>query len=57
MVGIVTQPIENISGNGRVLVNGLEWAARSDDGTPISEKENVLIKSIEGVKVIVEKIG
>ena len=57
MVGIVTQPIENISGAGRVLVNGLEWAARSDDGAPISEKENVLIKSIEGVKVIVEKIG
>ena len=57
MVGIVTQPIENVSGNGRVLVNGLEWAARSDDGTPIPEKENVLIKSIEGVKVIVEKIG
>ena len=57
MVGIVTQPIENISGSGRVLVNGLEWAARSDDGAPIQEKENVLIKSIEGVKVIVEKIG
>ncbi len=57
MVGIVTQPIENISGNGRVLVNGLEWAARSDDGAPIREKENVLIKSIEGVKVIVERIG
>lgn len=57
MVGIVTQPINNIAGEGRVLVNGLEWAARSDDGVPIDEKENVLIKAIEGVKVIVERIG
>ena len=56
MVGIVTHSIENISGEGRVLVNGLEWSARSDDGVPIEEKEKVLIKSIEGVKVIVEKI-
>lgn len=57
MVGMVTVPINNISGEGRVLVNGLEWSARSDDGVPIGEGENVLIKAIEGVKVIVERIG
>lgn len=56
MIGVVTQPINNIAGEGRVLVNGLEWAARSDDGSPIAEKENVLIKEIEGVKVIVERV-
>ncbi|MBP1557608.1 MAG: NfeD family protein [Oscillospiraceae bacterium] len=57
MVGIVTVSINNISGEGRVLVNGLEWAARSDDGVPVEKGENVLIKSIEGVKVIVERVG
>ena len=57
MVGVVISPIDNITGRGRVMVNGLDWAARSDDGVPIDENEKVLIKSIEGVKVIVEKIG
>ena len=56
MIGVVTQPIDNIAGEGRVLVNGLEWSARSDDGAPIDQKESVLIKSIEGVKVIVERV-
>lgn len=56
MIGVVTTPINNISGEGRVLVNGLDWAARSDDGAPIDVQENVLIKSIEGVKVIVERV-
>ncbi|WMJ83942.1 NfeD family protein [Oscillospiraceae bacterium LTW-04] len=56
MIGVVTHPINNIAGEGRVLVNGLEWSARSDDGAPIPEKENVLIKAIEGVKVIVERV-
>lgn len=56
MIGVVTQPIDNIAGEGRVLVNGLEWSARSDDGVPIDVKESVLIKSIEGAKVIVERV-
>ena len=56
MLGVVTQPINNVAGEGRVLVNGLEWSARSDDGAPIEAKESVLIKSIEGVKVIVERV-
>jgi membrane protein implicated in regulation of membrane protease activity len=56
MMGVVTQEINNLEERGRVLVNGLEWTARSDDGAPIAEKESVLIKSIEGVKVIVERV-
>lgn len=56
MVGVVTQEINNVQDKGRVLVNGLEWSARSDDGAPIGEKESVLVKSIEGVKVIVERV-
>lgn len=56
MVGLVTVPINNVAGEGRVMVNGLEWAARSDDGVPLDVNENVLIKRIEGVKVIVERV-
>ena len=56
MIGVVTVAINNITGSGRVLVNGLDWAARSDDGTPIEEQESVLIKKIEGVTLIVERV-
>lgn len=57
MVGVVTKPIDNVTGDGRVQVDGLNWAARTDDGTPVEEKEQVLIKSIEGVTLIVERVG
>ncbi|MEG1774531.1 MAG: NfeD family protein, partial [Oscillospiraceae bacterium] len=56
MVGLVTEPISNVEGKGRVQVNGLGWAARSDDGAPILAQESVLIKAIEGVTVIVERV-
>ena len=57
MVGIVTVPIDNVAGTGRVLANGLDWAARTDDGAPVEAQERVLIKAIEGVTLIVERVG
>lgn len=56
MVGVVVQPVDNMQSAGRVHVAGLDWSARSEDGFPIPEGEQVLIKAIEGVKVIVEQI-
>ncbi len=56
MMGVVTEPIDNITGKGRVQVNGLSWAARSDDGEPVNEGESILVKEIDGVKVIVERV-
>lgn len=56
MVGIVTEEIDNLEERGRVRVNGLDWSARSDDGAPIARSERVLIKGIQGVKVIVERV-
>lgn len=56
MMGVVTEDIDNISETGRILVNGLSWAARSDDGSPVSKGESVLVKEIEGVKLIVERV-
>lgn len=55
-IGIVIVPVDNFEDQGRVSLAGLDWAARSEDGEPIPEGERVLIKSIEGVKVIVERI-
>lgn len=56
MVGVVQEQIDNLEERGRVRVNGLDWSARSDDGAPIDVSERVLIKQIEGVKVIVERV-
>lgn len=56
MMGLVTVPIDTVKGEGRVLVNGLEWAARSEDGAPIEAEAEVLVRAIEGVKVIVTRV-
>ena len=56
MLGVVTTEINNITETGRVRVDGLSWAAVSDDGVPIAEGESVIVKSISGVKLIVERV-
>ena len=56
-IGIVVQQIDNAASKGRVHINGLDWTARSEDGDIIEADERVLIKAIEGVKVIVERIS
>lgn len=55
-VGVVIIEIDNLKAQGRVHVSGLDWTARSEDGEIIEETTQVLIKNIEGVKVIVERI-
>lgn len=54
--GIVTEAIDNIAQNGRVLANGLSWAARSGSGREVPEGERVTVVAIDGVKLIVELI-
>ncbi len=53
--GIVRIEVDNLKSQGRVYVNGLEWAARSSDGSIIETDEKVLICSIEGASLIVKK--
>ena len=55
LTGVVLQTIDNTVSAGRVQADGLEWSARSDDDTVIPMGEQVLVKRIEGVKLIVEK--
>ena len=54
-VAKVVQPIDNLLSQGRVIVEDMDWSARSENGEPIDAGEEVLIKEIQGVKLIVEK--
>ncbi|MBD5550102.1 MAG: NfeD family protein [Lachnospiraceae bacterium] len=52
---IVTGEIDNLQGIGQVTVNGMEWTARSImDGQKIEPGEVVIIRGINGVKLLVE---
>ena len=52
----VTEGIDNIAGTGAVSAAGKEWTARSLTGVNIPEGEYVRVASIQGVKLIVEKV-
>ena len=50
---IVISEINNLEGIGQVKVNGMDWSARSKDGSVITVGSVVKIASVEGVKLIV----
>ena len=51
----VTEDIDNIHGKGAVVIRGMAWSARSQDGGPIAAGTLVRVLRIEGVKVFVER--
>lgn len=51
----VIKEIDNINATGMIVVDGMEWTARSSDGAVIPQGELVTIVSVEGVKAIVKK--
>ena len=53
----VTQDIDNIHGRGTVVVRGMTWSARSEDGGAIAAGTMVRVLRIEGVKVFVSPIA
>lgn len=53
----VIEHIDNLNATGLVMLNGLEWMARSVDGTVIPKGSVVVIEEVEGVKLIVKKKG
>ena len=53
----VTEDIDNIHGKGAVIIRGMTWSARSQDGGPITAGTMVKVLRIEGVKVFVEPIA
>lgn len=53
---IVISDINNLEGIGQVTVSGQEWSARSAvDGTTIPTGAVVIVRAINGVKLIVEE--
>ena len=51
-------PVNNLKSEGQVMVNGMEWTARSTkDEVPFPKDEMVKIVGISGVKQIIEKLN
>ena len=51
-------PVNNLKEEGQVMVNGMEWTARSTkDEVTFMKDEMVKIAGISGVKLIVEKLN
>lgn len=53
--GKVTTEIDNINATGKIIVDGMEWTARSSEGEIIPEGTLVTVVEIKGVKAIVKK--
>ena len=54
----ITEQVSNIDQTGTAVVHGQEWTVRAADDREVIEKgELARIKSISGVKLIVEKIN
>ena len=53
---LVIEEINNLNETGAVKINGLEWTARVENSNEIIKPNTiVVVKSIEGAKVLVEK--
>ncbi|MDD3339747.1 MAG: NfeD family protein [Lachnospiraceae bacterium] len=55
---VVTAAIDNLKGTGQVVVNGLEWTARSKNENQRFQKDEIVnIVAVNGVKLIVTPTG
>ena len=54
-MAIVTQDFDEYKFEGRVLVNDMDWAAKSLDEKVYLKGEKVIVERIEGVKCLVRK--
>jgi len=52
---VVREEINTLQATGRVEVNGMEWSAKTEESDIIATDTVVVIKGIQGVKLIVEK--
>ena len=48
--------IDNISSVGQVKIGGAIWSAKSADDSVIKKDSKVIVKSIEGAKLVVENL-
>lgn len=55
-LGLVTEPIDNVTCQGQVKLGAMTWTARSTSGASISAGTQVVVDRVEGVKVFVSPI-
>ena len=55
-IGQVVEPIDDEAGTGRIKVEGMDWSARTTDGSKLPEGVKVKVKAIAGVKLMVTAI-
>lgn len=53
--GVVVEEINPVLGVGRVRVGGEIWTAVSEDRTAVAKDETVVVRSVDGVKLVVRK--
>ena len=53
---VVTDSVEGEITSGRIVVSSQEWAACTEDGMALRKGDRVLVKKIEGVRLVVEII-
>ncbi|MDO4424923.1 MAG: NfeD family protein [Planctomycetia bacterium] len=56
MNGIVLEEIDNLRTAGRVKVNGMNWSAKSATGENFAPEQIIVVKEVQGVTLIVDKI-
>lgn len=56
-IAVVLQAIDNAAGKGQAKLEGNVWSARSVNGQVIQEGTRVIVRSVEGVKLIVEAVA
>lgn len=52
--GQVIHSIDPVSGAGRVMIEGDDWAARSKN--PIAEGANVIVENVDGIILLVKEV-
>lgn len=52
----VTERIDNINQTGRVVLNGMDWSARTTTGGTIDVDTIVKVIEVQGVKLVVEPV-
>jgi membrane protein implicated in regulation of membrane protease activity len=55
--GFVIEKIDAVDNMGRVNVQGEDWRGVSIDGAVIEKGEKIIVKSVEGTKLFVEKVS
>ena len=55
-VGVTMVPINNMMAQGKLMLDGMEWSARSTSGEEIPENVQVRIDRVEGVKLYVTPV-